>query len=418
MEDLNYQINVGEGIQKVNADGRGLAPFYFKQSSNSKSKNPKLKNFRLGEIIQGKILSLVEKGVGVVRLPNGNFTCHLHPGLLADDELFFRIAEVEPSLVLKVHSVQSHIRGKKRKKEDIIRILDLPDEDLYLYTCDLFLTFKNMIYKDDLLRFFKFYSKVPKNEQFETDSFSRALFWLAESGLPFEYDIFEITYKYFNSLKSIDELQQKLFNQYFKLLPESLNKMTKIFLDNFNGFVNENNFKFGYYSMNYESDDFCFFKLISKISGSPISATMENVPELITEFIEAMHIWNNICSTCDSAYHWTFPFNLKGKTKLITMVFRSQFNIQNISQESASTNPDIDIGITLNEIFRFIGIDFIEEINSTNSLDQLSLVLGKYMSQTGLLLLALHYADESGIHTIESPTGATISTNKSISFVI
>lgn len=416
MEDLNFQMNLGEGVQKVNAEGHNLSYFYKKPKQ--KEKNPKLRNFRLGEIVQGKILSLIDEGIGLVRLPNGDFSCHLHKGLLQGDDIFFKIDEVEPNLVLKVHSVQSHIKGIKRKKEDIVRILDLPYSELYLYTSDLFLTFKNMIYKDDLLKFFKFYTKVPRNEKYKTDSFARALFWMAEYSLPFEYDLFLIAYNYYEELKYLDELQYDFFNSYENKIPNSLNHIISIFKDNFYGDLKDSNLKFNFYSLNSENIDFCFYKLLSKISASSISELMNNIPIRLQKFIESMHLWNQICTSGNSPYHWTFPFTINNKTRLYTFVFRSQFNIYKLKNDDSIKYHEIDIGITLCDIIKFLGNDFIKEASAIQNVEHFASILSKYLSQAGLLLLSIHYSENNHIKTIESPTGATISANKSISFVI
>lgn len=412
MDDFNLNMNLGDGVQKVGKNGRGLRPFYYRLPE--KKNNPKLRNFRLGEIIQGRILTIEDVGIGEVRLPNGVFKCNLHPGLLPNDELFFRIAEVEPSLVLKVYSVQTKINRIKRKKEDIIRILDLPDNELYQHTAELFLTFKTMIYKDDLIKFYKFYGKLSDIDNYDAESCSRALFWMAESGLHFEYDIFEVAYGYFNTLKYIDSIMGDFLHLNPKLLPDAVNKL----LSNFrSGFDSDNTeVKFDFFSQYTDKEVFSLSKFVSKLSVSILSARMQQLPNKIDAFIQNMHIWNNICVGSDSAYHWSFPLKLDNKVKIVTLVIKSQFKISE-KEKSSNSVKDIDIGEVLKMLIGISSEELSESVESDNSLNMFVNTMAKFINDIGLTLMAVMYFDGE-LRTVESPYGAAISANKSISFVI
>ncbi|MFA5513161.1 MAG: hypothetical protein WC313_12000, partial [Candidatus Kapaibacterium sp.] len=185
-------MKINQGIEKVNPQGSGYTAYY--QNTKKTKKDQQLKKFRIGEILQGKIIDTDGGGIGKVRLPSGIFTCSLHKGLVAGDVLFFKIAEVEPTLVLKVHSVQSYGQNGKLGTEDIIRILDLPKLDIFKYSAIIFLNFRNMIYKEDLLKFYKFYTQIPNSEEYDGESIASTLFWMAESGLHFEFDLFYHSY--------------------------------------------------------------------------------------------------------------------------------------------------------------------------------------------------------------------------------
>lgn len=417
MENSDYNIKSSIGVQRINPDGQRQLSYYHQQQNKGKSASHKLRDFRQGEIVQGRILSIIERGLGVVRLPNGDFKCYLHEGLLADDELFFKITETSPSLVLKVYAVQSHSQGKRRLSEDIIRVLDLPNNNLYSYSSELFLNFKNMIFKDDFLRFYKFYSKIPKDVKYDTKSVSQALFWMSESDLLFEYSLFEVAYNYFDLLQKIDGLMELFFNQYAKQLPDTVVNLIDGFSKKYYEDIEPDNFKFDFFSLHSDSDEFCFYKLISRLSNYRVGDSPNNVVVQIKDFIEAMNDWAGICSTGESPFHWTFPFRVKGKTKLITIIFRSEFSISKMKRTD-ERKYDIEIGILLTNIFRNEADEFLKDISQAQDIERLSYVFSKYMSRIGLELLSINYFDNNELVIISSPVGATINTNKAISFVV
>ncbi|MBX3042796.1 MAG: hypothetical protein KF896_03675 [Ignavibacteriae bacterium] len=408
-------MKIKDGIEKIGPQSYGVKNYYVRQSSNKSQ--PRLKHFRVGEILQGTILTTDGNGTGLVRLPSGDFNCYLHKGLKKGDELFFKITSVEPGLVIKVHAVQSFFKRVKRKKEDIVRILDLPQDDIYYYTADIYLTFKNMIYKDDLLNFYKFYERVPNNNVYDVEALSRTLFWLSESGISFEFDIFSTSYKYFYGMKYMDSYISSVLLKKFSELPENLKAILNPFRMKYYNSKNEPNLGVDFLSVNSETQGLNFYTLMKKLSSSQLFDNNEYLTGRISDFIQSMYFWNTICTGSDAAYHWTFPFMIAGKTKLITLVVRSQFNIRRMMGISTGSYEDIDVGNIFSIIFNRHSNELKNYFDKSPNIKQILEIFEKYLSESGLKLLAIHYYDDELI-TVESAEGAVISTNRSISFVV
>lgn len=415
MNDLNFGMKIEHGIEKIGSHGQSGSRYVF-QPVRRKG-NARLNNFRVGEILQGKILNATGDGQGLVRLPSGDFICMLHKGLLSGDELFFKITDVEPSLVLKVHAVQSHFQRKKRKREDIVRILDLPNADLFLFTSDMYVTFKNMIYKDDLLNFYKFYQKVPNSENYDAESIARALFWLTESGIPFEFDIFQAAYKYFDGLKNIDFYIRKLF---FEIFPKLSTNVQNILLPYKSSYFNLNKNTFpniDYFSNNLKNSD-SFYHIMKTISNLKLYELFQGIPIRIVEFIDSMNFWNSICTGSEAAYHWTFPIKNEGKIMAVTFVMSSQFNVRRMLGINSGNYEEIDVGNIIHIMLSRHSSEITTSLSGIRSLSQLPEIFEKFLSDNGLNLLAIHYFDGENVKTIESISGAVIATNRSISFVV
>lgn len=85
---------------------------------------------RKGEIVFGQVLEKVSKELFKIKLPNGIFKAIIHPSLKQGDRLYFLIKDIEPSLVISVHSTDLIITNKKLNIEEILRVLDIADSDV------------------------------------------------------------------------------------------------------------------------------------------------------------------------------------------------------------------------------------------------------------------------------------------------
>lgn len=416
MEDLNMDMKIRGGIEAIGPHSSSARRYYAKP--HKKKSNPKLMHFRVGEVLQGKIISAKGDGTGLVRLPSGDFICQVHEGLLPGDELFFMIISTEPFLTLRVHAVMSFIRGRRRYNNDIVRILDLPDNELFLSASEMYLTFKNMIFKDDLLRFSRFYTRVPNADKYDVDSICRTLFWIAESSLHLEYDIFEMAYSYFDGLK---HTEQQMSNLFLKIYPNLSDSFKNLLLPYRRAYYGLDNAATGisFFSKNILGNNLCFLELMNKVSTPQISAALGDIPPEIVKFVESMHIWNSVCTGSEAAYHWTFPFRIRNRTKLLTLVFRSQFNVQKIMNLPAGSGVqhDIDVGNILAQIIERNLEELEKLLLELNDFHQVLPKLEHYFTNNGLTLLALQYFDDKLI-TLEAGGGAVLSSNKSISFVV
>ena len=97
--------------------------------NNATKKKASIK-LRKGEIVFGQILEKVSKEVFKIKLPNGIFKAIIHPSLKQGDRLYFLIKEIEPSLVISVHSTDLILTNGKIDIEEILRVLDIPESDV------------------------------------------------------------------------------------------------------------------------------------------------------------------------------------------------------------------------------------------------------------------------------------------------
>ena len=80
---------------------------------------------RKGEIVFGQVLEKVSKELFKIKLPNGIFKAIIHPSLKQGDKLYFLIREVDPSLIITVHSTALIFKKNKIDIDEILRVLDI-----------------------------------------------------------------------------------------------------------------------------------------------------------------------------------------------------------------------------------------------------------------------------------------------------
>ncbi len=108
---------------------------------------------RVGEIVKGKVLDILGPRQAVLAIPDGTFSAEVSERLQKNDELFFRVQSLEPTLVLKIHGVFAKFGDTSLSTAELIRILDLPSTKIINQIVE-FLKSKNLLLlRDDILQF-------------------------------------------------------------------------------------------------------------------------------------------------------------------------------------------------------------------------------------------------------------------------
>jgi len=118
---------------------------------------------RIGEILRGKIIEVISPQQAVISLPDGTFTAEISGKFKTGDELFFRVQSTEPSLVLKIHSTFVTYGNKVLATNEILRLLDLPNTQLFSKIIDFLKANKNIIIRDEVILQSKYLNTLLEN---------------------------------------------------------------------------------------------------------------------------------------------------------------------------------------------------------------------------------------------------------------
>jgi len=229
--------NIDGGAKPIGKDNN--SGFVFVNYNQAK-KNNKNNFFRLrvGEILQGLILENPVENIAEVRLPVGIFRAYLQGNLQKGDELFFKIDSVEPSLILKIHSVYLYKLNTKYSEKEIIRILDLPDNDVFIKLINEYSKIKSLLIRDEILLSYNLVDKYFINNievNVNEDTIRTAIFFI-ETNINDNREDIELIYNYFknktsylqgleNIKNNIDKLNKNLETQFLNFLNNNPNSL-------------------------------------------------------------------------------------------------------------------------------------------------------------------------------------------------
>jgi len=158
------------GLGRVQPVGGGSSKNSY-QGSGRKKKGSNPSKLHIGEIVRGTIVEKIESNIAKVRIPTGTFLSIVASNLLKEDTLLFKVIKTHPDLILKVHEINTHSDGKEVSLEDLIRLLDLPNNDFYNILIKIIRERKKTVFKEDIIeleKVFKFIlNKLPQNVSFE-----------------------------------------------------------------------------------------------------------------------------------------------------------------------------------------------------------------------------------------------------------
>lgn len=163
------KITLGHG--GVNSVGPEMPERYPYAIVEQYSKHGSIRPVKLkkGEIIHGTVVDIPAPREAMVRLPVGTLHAVLHGRLKRGDSLFLKVIETTPGLVLRVYSVSVMINGKEVSTEDIIRILDLPDNLFFAELIKHFRKSASSIVRDDMIKLEKYFLELEEENVKDMD---------------------------------------------------------------------------------------------------------------------------------------------------------------------------------------------------------------------------------------------------------
>ncbi|MGQ9818776.1 MAG: hypothetical protein ACUVQ1_02455 [Candidatus Kapaibacteriales bacterium] len=107
--------------------------------------------FRVGEIIRGTVQQIYSPNEALINLPNGAFLAEVNGKFKPGDTLFFQVQMTEPTFVLRIHSVFSKIKDKDIPNFEILRMLNLPSNKIFIEVIENIKKSNSLILRDGVL---------------------------------------------------------------------------------------------------------------------------------------------------------------------------------------------------------------------------------------------------------------------------
>ncbi len=267
-----------------------------------KKVNTQIAKLRTGEILQGKILEIINDSLAKVGLPIGNFNAELHSKLKKGDSLFFLVKALEPSLTLKVHSVSSVQNGNKIPVEEALRMLDIPESELNIKITDWVIRHESKVNREIVLLTASTLKELPLDalKDKNPESVIKLIFNQIHSEDNLNVELFEKLYPLFKKMDEHDKNFDALFNDIIKskniTLFKSITQISDI--KSFNGIVQLN--------QNVSHNDLLSFltsqEVFSKLSDNAKSNVFE-----YSDLVNAIAMWNSMAVQNNLAMYYFLP---------------------------------------------------------------------------------------------------------------
>jgi hypothetical protein len=397
--------NISNGVTSVgykNSRGYNFMP----QRQNS-PKNDSVK-LRIGEVLKGTILDVYQNAEALVRIPLGTFRCELHNNLKSGDELFFKVIDNYPSLFLKVHSISVKKNGKELPAIEILRMLDLPDNELYKSLIDFLKTQKHLILRDEALLIMRYYSQLSQNDlnnKSMTEIF-RTLFWLNDSQFEINSALFRKLYPLF---RDGDFTKNTLIKLYADLSGTSDQEKMRSLLRQINPKISFAKF------LTYFSKESTFYNWLNDLVDTGFAP--KSAKDML-EIINSMHFWNENSFSLNHSFHLIVPIPFAKNFitfRLVLMNCRS-----NESKDKRTFINEKDPGMILASSHLISAIelhDCVEYDELINDLKKMSEDLNLIAKYNNFSIQALIIQDEEGIEQDILPS-KPISASMNFSIVV
>ncbi|HPO62226.1 MAG TPA: hypothetical protein PK762_03995 [Candidatus Kapabacteria bacterium] len=320
---MNTPLEIGAGTNAITNQFQKKYEMY-RPSSVSKNKNIQL---RQGEIVQGKILKIYSQKEAEVRLPIGDLKAEFSGKLKPGDTLFFKVDSVSPSLVLKIYAVSQKIAGRILDNKEILRILDLPDEDIFNEIIEFSKSKNLVISKIDVLNVYNGL-KLIDSKSFEnltlSDIFKIISFFI-------DYSI-ELNNNSFEKLKG-NILGAKFLEERIEKLVEFLNTLpkTKAIESIFNFFEkleqSSNSEKILFFNINSKETNFysLLTDLFEKSGLPPIQEQLlQNSVKPLLNAIEGQLILNLYAALNYTPFFFLIPYLDKKKWRFYQLILKKR----------------------------------------------------------------------------------------------
>lgn len=319
MADLS-NISLSSNIGDVSSGNSGNQ---YQQTKSAPKKESSPSKLRVGEIVRGSIVDRIDDHHAFVRIPTGTFKAIVSNNLKKDDSLLFKVIETSPNLILKVYEVSTSYSGVPVSAKDLLRILDLPNQGIYLQLIEIMRKSRKSILRDDVIEIYKMVSKAEK--EFSSHAPMKTVLKMLDemqfAKLPLSYNLIIKLLPLFISENSISEYLNQL-EKTLEVIPENLRKELSDFFQDIKSNKNRKNNMF---ILSIGENQRSFFDILMDISDLDIDSKTENSAIKLRDFIASLSLWNIISFSGKIQFQYILPYYFEGSYYIIRIKKKSKF---------------------------------------------------------------------------------------------
>lgn len=324
MPDIS-SIKNNQSISSINTNTGGGGNSYSQENyQQEKEKRPS--KLRIGEIVRATVSERIDDEMAFVRIPTGTFKAIVGKNLQNNDSLLFKVTETNPYLILKIHEVPTGNKSGVFETEEILRMLDLPQNDFNIQLVDVFKEYKNNILRDDIININKVYKQFSElNKYSNIKQFLNLVVELNLSKLPLSINLINKLLPLYieeNVVSDCLNYIEKNVNE----LPNDLRiKINNILEDIRNNRYSKNNIFV--LAINDNKDSQTFFEILNELDDrSDVSKSFKAKSNILRDLIGSLSLWNIISFSGKTPLQYFIPYYYEGYYFIIRIVKRNYTN--------------------------------------------------------------------------------------------
>ena len=286
---------------------------------------------RVGEIVFGSIVTIASENEAFVRLPIGTLSATLHGRLKPGDSLFFKVQEIQPSLVLRVHSVNVKTSGVTLDSREIIRMLDLPESSFYIEIIKFLRKYKTNINRSSALLLHQAYATLEESEirKAPMQSVFHTLYFIQDNNIQMTANIYRKLLPSFTGMtyleNSLADLE-KMISIFPAEFTERLKILFKKLRDGTQGPVSLMKFL----TVNTNRDSLWSILQEFLLSSSDQDNQIRSLAEKLLSNIESRHLVNALSLTSNGTINVLIPAIING------IIHLTELTVKKVVQEKGN----------------------------------------------------------------------------------
>lgn len=316
MADLS-NISLTNNVGDISSGNSGN---YYQRNQQAQKKKEVPSKLRVGEIVRGAISDRISDELAYVRIPTGTFKAIVSSNLKKGDSLLFKVVEVNPNLILRVHEVATMYNGEIMSMEHLLRILDIPNVPLYSALIDKMRKTRKTILREDVLEIYKLISKAEKEllSNAELDNLLTQLNEMQKAKLPLSLNLIKKLIPLFVSENLISNYLNKLFKNLNNLSDQLKRNLTEYYKDIVQNNYNKNNLFV--LSISGNKDQPSFFDILCDIADGEYKNEIIEASSGLRDLIAAMSLWNIISFSGKTPFHYIIPYYYNNEFYVIRII--------------------------------------------------------------------------------------------------
>lgn len=352
MSDISSIKNTSN-VSKVSTGGGGSSASYS-QGDGSQNKDKKPSKLRLGEIVRATVVERIDDEMAYVRIPTGTFKAIVGKNLKNNDSLLFKVSETSPYLILKIHEVPTGNKNNTYPTDELLRILDLPENDFNTKLVEIFKNKKTSILRDDVLNINKVYNQYAELNKYDNDltQFLNLVVELNMSKLPLSINLINKLFPLYVEENVISEALNYL-ERNVKELPNDLKDKVESILEDVksNKYSKNNMFVL---AISEEKENQTFFEILNEIDErNDVSKSYKGKSNIIRDLIGSLSLWNIISFSGKTPLQYFIPYYYEGYYFIIRIVKRNYTNAKLEPLSFYFSVPTENLGDVKNKMLAF-----------------------------------------------------------------